>query len=145
MRWSGCRSTALPPGGMVASGSVRRRAQLAAVRPDLTFVELRGNIHTRLGKLPDGGSLVMAVAALQILGLTERIAEELDVATFVPAPGQGCVAAECRTDDGSTAALLAGDRRRPDARARSRPSGPSSPSSAPAAPSRSARTPPAAA
>ncbi|MFT3852231.1 MAG: hydroxymethylbilane synthase [Ilumatobacteraceae bacterium] len=97
----------LPAGGVVATGSVRRRAQLAAVRPDLTFVELRGNIQTRLGKLPAGGSLVMAVAALQILGLTERIAEELDVSTFVPAPGQGCVAAECRSDDMATASLLA--------------------------------------
>ena len=97
----------LPHGGTVASGSVRRRAQLAAARPDLTFVELRGNIQTRLGKLPEGGSLVVAVAAMQILGLTDLIAEELDVATFVPAPGQGCVAAECRTGDDATAALLA--------------------------------------
>ena len=97
----------LPHGGTVASGSVRRRAQLAAVRPDLVFVELRGNIQTRLGKLPEGGSLVMAVAALQILGLTAQIAEELDVSVFVPAPGQGCVAAECRTADASTASLLA--------------------------------------
>ncbi len=96
----------LPHGGVVASGSVRRRAQLAAARPDLTFVELRGNIHTRLGKVPDGGALVMAVAALQILGLTESIAEELDVERFVPAPGQGCVAAECRSGDPVTAALL---------------------------------------
>ena len=97
----------LPHGGVVASGSVRRRAQLAQARPDLEFVELRGNIQTRLGKLPEGGALVMAVAALQILGLTERIAEELDVDVFVPAPGQGCVAAECRTDDAENAALLA--------------------------------------
>ena len=97
----------LPHGATVASGSVRRRAQLAQARPDLEFVELRGNIQTRLGKLPEGGALVMAVAALQILGLTERIAEELDVDVFVPAPGQGCVAAECRTDDERHAALLA--------------------------------------
>jgi hydroxymethylbilane synthase len=99
---------ALPHGATVASGSVRRRAELAAVRPDLVFVELRGNIQTRLGKLPPGGSLVMAVAALQILGLTAQIAEELDVSVFVPAPGQGCVAAECRTDDRSTLDLLVG-------------------------------------
>jgi len=98
---------ALPQGAAVASGSVRRRAELAVVRPDLAFVELRGNIHTRLGKVPDGGSLVMAVAALEILGLTDRIAEVLDPSLFVPAPGQGCVAAECRTDDSGTADLLA--------------------------------------
>ena len=50
----------LPQGATVATGSVRRRAQLTAVRPDLQFVELRGNIHTRLSKLPEDGALVMA-------------------------------------------------------------------------------------
>ena len=84
-----------------------RRALLAAERPDLQFVELRGNIQTRLSKLPEGGALVMAVAALQILGLTDRIAEALEVDRMVPAPGQGCVAIECRAGDAATAALLA--------------------------------------
>ena len=98
---------ALVDGATVATGSVRRQAQLQAVRPDLQFVELRGNIHTRLSKLPEGGALVMAVAALQILGLTERIAEALPLESFVPAPGQGCVAIECRAGDGATASLLA--------------------------------------
>lgn len=97
----------LPQGATVATGSVRRRALLHAVRPDLQFVELRGNIHTRLSKLPEGGALVMAVAAMQILGLTDRIAELLPVDQYVPAPGQGCVAVECRADDTATAALLA--------------------------------------
>ena len=59
----------LPTGAQVATGSVRRRAQLAVVRPDLQFLELRGNIHTRLGKVPPGGAIVMAAAALEILGL----------------------------------------------------------------------------
>ena len=84
-----------------------RRAQLAAVRPDLRFVELRGNINTRLSKVPDGGAIVMAVAALQILQLTELIAQHLSLAEFVPAPGQGCVAVECRSDDVRTVELLA--------------------------------------
>ncbi|MCB0985456.1 MAG: hydroxymethylbilane synthase [Ilumatobacter sp.] len=97
----------LPHGATVATGSVRRRALLAAERPDLQFVELRGNIHTRLAKLPEGGALVMAVAALQILELTDRIAEALEVDRMVPAPGQGCVAIECREGDATTAALLA--------------------------------------
>lgn len=97
----------LPAGATVATGSVRRRAQLQAVRPDLQFVELRGNIHTRLSKLPEGGALVMAVAAMEILGLTDRIAQALSVTEFVPAPGQGCVAIECRADDTATAELLA--------------------------------------
>lgn len=96
----------LPQGATVATGSVRRRALLAAVRPDLQFVELRGNIHTRLTKLPEGGALVMAVAALQILGLTDRIAQALPVDPFVPSPGQGCVAVECREGDAATAGLL---------------------------------------
>lgn len=96
----------LPVGATVATGSVRRRAQLQAVRPDLQFVELRGNIHTRLSKLPEGGSLVMAVAAMEILGITDRIAQALPVDEFVPAPGQGCVAIECRADDHATAELL---------------------------------------
>ena len=66
------------------------------------FVELRGNIHTRLDKVPDGGAIVMAVAALEVLGLTDRIAEALDPHEFVPAVGQGCVAVECRADDKAT-------------------------------------------
>ena len=97
----------LPTGATIATGSVRRRAQIEAVRPDLTFIELRGNIPTRLERIPSGGSIVMAVAALEILGLTDRIAEILDPSVFVPAVGQGCVAAECRTDDLNTAAALA--------------------------------------
>ena len=97
----------LADGATVATGSVRRRAQLTAVRPDLRFVELRGNINTRLTKVPEGGAIVMAVAALQILQLTERIAQHLSLSEFVPAPGQGCVAIECRSEDTTTAGLLA--------------------------------------
>jgi hydroxymethylbilane synthase len=97
----------LDEGATVATGSVRRRAQLTAVRPDLRFIELRGNIQTRLSKIPDGGAIVMAVAALQVLELTELIAHELPVESFVPAVGQGCVAVECAADDGEIAELLA--------------------------------------
>ncbi len=96
----------LDEGATVATGSVRRRAQLAVVRPDLQFVELRGNIGTRLSRIPSGGAIVMAIAALEILQLTERIAEALPTEVFVPSPGQGCVAIECRTDDHRTAQLL---------------------------------------
>ncbi len=91
----------------MATGSVRRRAQLRRVRPDLRFGELRGNIDTRLSKVPDQGAIVMAVAALQILGLTDRIAQVLDAGEFVPAIGQGCVAVECRTGDARVAEALA--------------------------------------
>ena len=63
----------LPSGATIATGSVRRRAQLRRARPDLEFVELRGNIHTRLERIPDQGSIVMAVAALQVLDGTEEM------------------------------------------------------------------------
>lgn len=96
----------LPFGATVATGSVRRQAQIHRARRDLQFVELRGNIHTRLEKVPDGGAIVMAVAALEVLGLTGRIAEVLDPSEFVPAVGQGCVAVECRVDDRSTRRAL---------------------------------------
>ncbi len=96
----------LVDGATVASGSVRRRAQLQRVRPDLEFAELRGNIDTRLSKIPSDGAIVMAVAALQILEMTERITETLDIEEFVPAVGQGCVAVECRADDTETLAAL---------------------------------------
>lgn len=95
----GCTLGELPFGATIATGSVRRRAQLHRARRDLVFEELRGNIHTRLEKLPAGGAIVMAVAALEVLGLTDRIAEVLDPAEFVPAVGQGCVAVECREGD----------------------------------------------
>lgn len=90
----------LAPGSPVATGSVRRRAQLNAVRSDIVFGELRGNIGTRLERIPAGGAIVMAVAALEILGLTDRIAQRLDPTVFVPMVGQGCVAVEHRFGDG---------------------------------------------
>jgi hypothetical protein len=117
----------LAPGATVASGSVRRRAQLARVRPDLRFVELRGNIPTRLTKVPDDGALVMAVAAMEILGLTDRIAQVLDTAQFVPQVGQGCVAVECRDDDPRRSSCWQPSTTRPPG-APSRSSEPSSPS-----------------
>jgi hydroxymethylbilane synthase len=97
----------LAHGATIATGSVRRRAQLHIMRPDLSFVDLRGNIQTRLSKIPEGGAIVMAVAALEILGLTDQIAEVLDVSVAVPMVGQGCVAVECRDNDTATQELLA--------------------------------------
>ena len=96
----------LAEGATVATGSVRRRAQLQRLRPDLRFVELRGNIGTRLERIPDGGAIVMAVAALEILEQTGRIAEILDIDRMVPMVGQGAVAVECRDDDTATLARL---------------------------------------
>jgi len=103
----GRRLDQLDDGATVATGSVRRRAQLGRVRPDLHVVELRGNIDTRLSKIPDGGAILMAVAALEILEMTDRIDERLAVDEFVPAVGQGCVAVECRDDHGDALDVLA--------------------------------------
>ena len=102
----GSRLDDLAHGATVATGSVRRRKQLSSLRPDLKFIDLRGNIHTRLEKVPEGGAIVMAVAALQVLDLTARIAEILDPNVVVPMIGQGCVAVECRADDQATQKLL---------------------------------------
>ena len=89
----------LAPGACVATVSVRRRAQLTVMRPDLVFADLRGNIDTRLAKVPDGGAIVMAMAALDRLGRTDRVAEALSVEQMVPQVGQGALAVECRHAD----------------------------------------------
>ena len=98
----------IPTGGCVGTGSVRRRAQLAALRPDLGFAELRGNIPTRLEKAADFDAIVLAAAALDRLGLADRIAERVDPSVVLPQVGQGALAVECRADDDGTRALLAG-------------------------------------
>ena len=97
----------LAQGAPVATGSVRRRAQLRLVRPDLEFRELRGNIPTRLERIPDGGAIVMALAALEVLAMSDRADDVLDPTRFVPAVGQGCVAVECRIGDRGIADALA--------------------------------------
>lgn len=97
----------LPAGALVATGSVRRRAQLAGLRPDLVFADLRGNIDTRLRKAASFDAVVMAAAALQRLGYEDRIAEVLDVSVMLPQVAQGALAVECRADDAETLAALA--------------------------------------
>ncbi|MHB1987587.1 MAG: hydroxymethylbilane synthase [Acidimicrobiales bacterium] len=96
----------LGAGARVATGSVRRRAQLAWLRPDLTFAELRGNMATRLAKVPEGGAIVVAMAALERLGLADRASEVLSVTTMLPQVGQGVIAICARRDDEELAALL---------------------------------------
>jgi hydroxymethylbilane synthase len=95
----GSRLEDLAPGAPIATGSVRRRAQLAWLRPDLTFTSLRGNIGTRLKRVPDGGAVVVAAAALHRLGLDAVIAETLDPDVLLPQVAQGALAVECRIDD----------------------------------------------
>jgi hydroxymethylbilane synthase len=89
----------LPVGARVGTGSVRRRAQLAWARPDLTFAGLRGNIDTRLSKASEFDAIVVAAAALRRLERTFVIDELLDPSIVLPQVGQGALAVECRTDD----------------------------------------------
>jgi hydroxymethylbilane synthase len=105
----GASLRAIPTGGRVGTGSVRRRAQLAAERPDLVFAPLRGNMETRLRKQVDEGhdAIVVAVAALERLGLADRISEVLDPAVLLPQAAQGALGVECRADDAATIARLA--------------------------------------
>jgi hydroxymethylbilane synthase len=96
----------LAPGATVATGSIRRRAQLAHLRPDLNFVGLRGNIATRLSKVPAGGAVLVAQAALDRLGLGDQAAEILEPAVMMPQVGQGTMAVECRSGDRRVVDLL---------------------------------------
>ena len=103
----GARWADLPAGAIIATGSVRRRAHLAHLRPDLNFAELRGNIATRLEKAAGFAAIVMAQAALDRLGLTPAVADVLEPEVLLPQVGQGALAIECRTDDAVAATLLA--------------------------------------
>lgn len=96
----------LPEGAEVATGSLRRQAQLGAVRPDLAFVGLRGNIATRLERVADHGAVVVAATALDRLGLADRIAERLEPEVMLPQVAQGALAVECRPDDEDLRDLL---------------------------------------
>ncbi|MFN0089713.1 MAG: hydroxymethylbilane synthase [Acidimicrobiales bacterium] len=98
----------LAVGAVVATGSARRRVQLAALRPDLRFAGLRGNVDTRVARAGEFGAIVLAAAALARLGLHAHIAEVLAPEVMVPQACQGTLAVECRADDAATRALLAG-------------------------------------
>jgi len=89
----------LPAGGVVATGSLRRRAQLAHVRPDLRFETLRGNVPTRVEKAGDFDAIVLACAGLDRLGLADKIAERLEPEVMLPQVGQAAIAVECRRND----------------------------------------------
>ncbi len=104
----GCAFEQLVPGARIGTGSVRRRAQLAAARPDLSFGPLRGNIGTRLQKRAELGydAVVVAYAALVRLGLAGHADSVLDPAVMLPQVAQGALAAECRVDDDRTLARL---------------------------------------
>lgn len=93
----------------IATSSVRRSAQLAAVLPGARFPAIRGNVDTRIRRLDEGGydALVLASAGIRRLGAGERISAALPVEICVPAPGQGIVAVEIRSDDNRTREVVA--------------------------------------
>jgi len=98
----------LPPGARIGTGSPRRAALLRAVGRQLQIVPIRGNVDTRLRKLADGevDALVLAMAGLSRLKLLDATVTALCPSLFMPAPAQGVLAVECRTDDSVTAAQL---------------------------------------
>ncbi|RZS79059.1 hydroxymethylbilane synthase [Motilibacter rhizosphaerae] len=99
----------LPPGARIGSGSPRRAAQLAALGLGHEVVPIRGNVDTRLRLVTDGelDAVVLARAGLVRLGRADAVTEVLDPLQMLPAPGQGALALECRSDDAETAALCA--------------------------------------
>jgi hydroxymethylbilane synthase len=108
----------LPAGAKVGTGSPRRAAQLLAARPDLTIVDIRGNVDTRLGRVPglpgnatddvvpgrsgDLDAVVLAASGLARIGRLDTVSEYFEPDVMLPAPGQGALAVECRTADSAT-------------------------------------------
>lgn len=92
---------ALPSGSVIGTSSPRRLAQLRAMRPDLEFRPIRGNVETRIAKVDSGefDATILALAGLARLGLEQRASQVLAVSEITPAPAQGALAIECRTDD----------------------------------------------
>ena len=95
-------------GARVGTGSLRRKAQLLHLRPDLVVVDIRGNVETRLSKAQSGelDGVVLAEAGLRRLGLDHHVTERLAPPRFLPAVGQGALGIECRADDAWTLDLL---------------------------------------
>ena len=99
---------ALPPGARIGTSAPRRAAQMLHLRPDCVIVPFRGNVATRLGKLAAGeaDATLLAMAGLNRLGQADA-GQPLDPQEWLPAPGQGAIAIECRSDDAATRAALA--------------------------------------
>ncbi len=99
----------MPEGASVGTSSLRRAAQVKRLRPDLDVMGFRGNVETRLRKLGEGvaGATFLACAGLNRLGLADRITEAMPLERMLPAVAQGAIAVEIRSDDESTAALVA--------------------------------------
>ncbi len=100
---------ALPPGAVIGTGSLRRRAQLLHYRNDLEMRDIRGNVDTRLRKLRDGQfeAIILAQAGLERLGFTKHVTQVLPLGVMLPAVGQGALGLETRENDAATRAALA--------------------------------------
>jgi len=99
----------LPSGATVGTSSLRRQTQLRALRSDLNYVNLRGNIHTRLKRLDQGDydAIILAAAGLQRMSLEHRISSFIDTTYSLPSAGQGALGLECRDGDAGLCAMLA--------------------------------------
>jgi len=99
---------ALPQGARVGTSSLRRQAQIKAIRPDLEIYPLRGNVDTRLRKLEAGefDAIILAAAGLYRLGRTESVREVIPAEVMCPAAGQGALGIEIRAGDAATGSLL---------------------------------------
>ena len=90
----GCKFMELPAGARIGTGSIRRVVQLKALRPDLEYVPIRGNIQTRLSKLAELDGVVLAAAGLKRMGLADQVTEYFSTEQILPASGQGILAIE---------------------------------------------------
>ena len=99
----------LPQGARLGTSSLRRQSQIAALRPDLKIIDLRGNVNTRLKKLDDGeyDAIILAAAGLKRLEFDDRITQFIGTDVCLPAIGQGAVGIECRSDDARVHNLIA--------------------------------------
>ncbi len=103
----GCRFMELPVGARIGTGSIRRVVQLKALRPDLEYVPIRGNIQTRLSKLAELDGVVLAAAGLKRMGLADQVTEYFSTEQMLPASGQGILAIETLNAKQSIDAILA--------------------------------------
>jgi hydroxymethylbilane synthase len=103
---AGVKFMDLPSGARVGTGSIRRVVQLKALRPDIEYVPIRGNIQTRLSKLEELDGVVLAAAGLKRMGLVDQVTEYFDTDKVLPASGQGILAIETLSDNAQVAGVL---------------------------------------
>lgn len=106
---NGARLADLAEGARVGTSATRRLALLRALRPDLVATEIRGNVDTRIAKVASGevDGVILAAAGIKRLGREAEITQYFDAGAFLPSPGQGVIALECRAEDAATREALA--------------------------------------